>query len=67
MGRGTVTFLRSGGAEFKSVSPEWVNAFRGGRDALEGVDVFLRVDATHMVAFATRPERYPGAWARAPL
>ena len=67
MGRGRAAFLRDGGTEFKGVSPEWVNAFKGGRGALEGVDVLLRVDATHMVAFANRPERYPGAWAKTPL
>lgn len=58
----TAEFLREGGEVFKQVSPEWLEAFGGGRDALQGIDVLLRVNATHLVAFAQHPERYPGAW-----
>jgi len=64
MGHGRVAFLPRGEAGFRDVSAEWVRAFEGGRDALKGVDVLLRVDATHLVAFAQRPELYPGAWQR---
>jgi hypothetical protein len=67
MGHGEVVFLPKGEAGFSSVVPEWEKAFDGGRDAVEGVDVFLRVDATHLVAFAQRPDRYPGAWGRPAL
>jgi hypothetical protein len=62
MGHGTVAFMRRGEPSFRSVSPEWEKAFNGGRDALLGIDLFLRVDATHLVAFANRPDRYPKAW-----
>jgi Pyridoxamine 5'-phosphate oxidase len=62
MGHGSVAFLRKGEAGFKDVAPEWKKAFDGGRDALEGIDVFLRVDATHLVCFAQNPSRYPAAW-----
>lgn len=62
MGHATVEFLGEGSAEFKRVAPEWIEAFRGGRDALRGIDVLLKVNASHLVAFAQRPERYPSAW-----
>jgi hypothetical protein len=64
MGHGKVAFLRKGEEAFAKVSPEWIRAFHGGRDALEGEDLFLRFDATHLVAFAQRPERYPEAWGK---
>jgi len=63
MSHGRVTLLLKGEAVFRGVSPEWKKAFDGGRDALQGIDVFLRVDAAHFVAFAQCPERYPDAWA----
>ncbi len=62
MGHGTASFLRKGESAFSKIAPEWKSAFRGGRDALQGVDLFLRIDATHLQAFAQHPERYPGAW-----
>lgn len=62
MGHGKVAFLPKGEAGFRGIRPEWEKAFNGGRDALQGIDLFLRVDATHLVAFAQRPELYPGAW-----
>ncbi|MDA4134215.1 MAG: pyridoxamine 5'-phosphate oxidase family protein [Thaumarchaeota archaeon] len=64
MGHGSAAFLPKSDAGFKGISPEWKKAFNGGRDALQGIDVFLRVDATHLVAFAQHPERYPDAWGR---
>jgi hypothetical protein len=47
---------------FKELSPEWVESFQGGKDALNGVDLLIRVDAAHLVAFALHPDRYPDAW-----
>ena len=64
MGHGTMTFLEKGGTGFKALQQEWVKAFNGGRDALKGEDLLLRVDASHLVAFARRPDRYPDAWSR---
>jgi len=66
MCHGTVAFLRRGEAGFKSIRAEWEEAFNGGRDALQGIDVLLRLDATRLVAFAARSERYPEAWGRQP-
>ena len=65
MGHGTVSFLRKGEPGFRAAKPEWEKAFSGGRDALLGIDVFLRVDTIHLVAYASHPERYPEAWGRA--
>jgi len=62
VGHGSVGFLRRGEPQFSSISPEWTKAFNGGKNALEGIDIFLRVDATHLVAFAQHPGRYPAAW-----
>jgi hypothetical protein len=67
MAHGDVVFLPKGEVGFSGVGPEWEEAFNGGRDALEGIDVFLRVDATHLVAFAQLPERYPVAWGKSAL
>jgi len=64
MAHGTASFLRKGDPAFRAAAPEWKAAFRGGRDALQGVDLFLRIDATHLQAFAQHPESYPGAWRR---
>jgi hypothetical protein len=64
MGHGKVAFLRKGDDGFASISAEWIKAFHGGRDALVREDLFLRADATHLVAFARRPERYPEAWGK---
>jgi Pyridoxamine 5'-phosphate oxidase len=64
MGHGTPTPFRKGTPEFKKIAPEWLKAFDGGKDALEGVDLFLRIDAKHLIAFATDPSRYPGGWRR---
>jgi len=63
IGHGTPAPLRKGTPGFKKLSPEWVEAFKGGRDALNRVDLLVRVDASHLVAFALHPERYPDAWA----
>jgi pyridoxamine 5'-phosphate oxidase-like protein len=62
MGHGTASFLRKGDAAFAKVEAEWKAAFGGGRGALRGVDLFIRIDATHLEAFAQHPERYPAAW-----
>jgi hypothetical protein len=64
MGHGSVDFIPTGDARFSAISPEWKKAFNGGRDALQGVDVFVRVDATHLVAFAQHPQHYPAAWGK---
>jgi hypothetical protein len=63
IGHGTAAPLRKGTSGFKELSPKWVEAFEGGRDALNRVDLVIRVDASHLVAFALHPERYPDAWA----
>ena len=62
LGHGTVTFLAKGEARFVIIRKEWEKAFNGGKDALKSEDLFLRVDAVHLVAFARRPDRYPRAW-----
>jgi len=62
MGYGGASFLRKGETAFREVAPEWKRAFRGGRNALEGIDLFIRIDASHLQAFAQHPERYPDAW-----
>jgi len=67
MGHGTVSFLPKGGPEFTQVSPEWQEAFNGGRHALNGIDVFLRIDAVHLTAFAQHPSMYPAAWMKTPI
>ena len=64
LGHGTVAPLPKGSQSFEDVRPEWEKAFSGGKDALRGIDVFLRVDAIHLVAFARRPEAFPRAWTR---
>jgi hypothetical protein len=61
MGHGKVGFLQRREAEFDDVRPGWEKAFNGGRAALQGIDAFLRVDTTYLVAFARHPERYPDA------
>jgi len=66
VGHGSSTLILEGTEEFRKVSSEWKKAFNGGRDALKGTDVFVRIDATQLVAFAPRPGRYPGAWGRPP-
>jgi hypothetical protein len=63
IGHGTPVPLRKGTSGFKELGHEWVEAFEGGRDALLKVDLLIRVDAAHLVAFALHPERYPDAWA----
>jgi hypothetical protein len=64
MGHATVTPLREGTPGFKERRPEWVEAFQGGKDSIDGTDMLLRVDPTHVVAFATHPEKYPEGWRR---
>jgi hypothetical protein len=63
MGHGRASPIRKGTAEYKELSKEWVDAFMGGEDSLaEGVDLLIRVEADHLVAFALHPEEYPEAW-----
>jgi len=64
MGHGKVGFISKADAEFIVIRAEWEKAFNGGRDALQGVDIFLRVDATYLVAFAQDPQRYPASWGK---
>ncbi len=64
MGHGQVAFLRKGEKGFREVRPEWKKAFGGGEMHWDEVDLFLRVDANQLVAFANQPKRYPGAWAK---
>jgi hypothetical protein len=47
---------------FEALRPGWQKAFRGPAHWLDGVDIFIRVDAANMLAFAERPGRYPKAW-----
>jgi hypothetical protein len=62
MGHGTAAPVRAGTAAFDELGPEWEDSFEGGKDALKGTDLLVRVDATHMMAFAVKPDQYPGAW-----
>jgi hypothetical protein len=62
IGHGLARPLRKGTSGFEEVRPEWERAFRGGADALDGVDIFIKIDAANMLAFANHPERYPRAW-----
>jgi len=59
---GTATPFRKGSPGFEELRPGWVKAFKGGADALEGIDILIRVDAANVLAYANRPERYPDAW-----
>ncbi|MDA4114926.1 MAG: pyridoxamine 5'-phosphate oxidase family protein [Thaumarchaeota archaeon] len=63
IGHGTPTPLRKGTPGFTEVGPGWAEAFKGGKDALTGIDLLVRVDASHLIAFAAHPEAYPAAWA----
>ena len=67
MGHGTAAPFREGTSTFEALRPEWVKAFKGGKDALEGIDTLIRVDADHMVAFAAKPDQYPEAWKERPF
>jgi len=62
IGHGRVSLLTKGSGEFEHITPEWEEAFNCGTLAHDGLDVLLRVDLEHLVAFAQRPERYPAAW-----
>jgi len=66
VGHGGSTLILDGTKEFRTVGSEWKKAFNGGTDALKGIDAFVRIDATQLVAFAPHPERYPVAWGRPP-
>lgn len=62
MGHGKASPIRKGTAEYKALVKEWIDAFMGGEDCLEGTDLLIRVDADHLVAFTVNPEEYPEAW-----
>jgi nitroimidazol reductase NimA-like FMN-containing flavoprotein (pyridoxamine 5'-phosphate oxidase superfamily) len=64
MAHGAVSFLGRDEPSFSELGKEWMQAFRGGRDSLKGVDLFLVIEATHLVAFAANPDRYPVAWSK---
>jgi len=64
MAHGTATLLGEEDPRFVELGREWKKAFRGGRDSLRGIDTFLVIEATHLIAFATHPDRYPAAWNR---
>lgn len=66
IGHGTPTPFRKGRPGFNELGAEWVKAFAGGKDALDRVNLLLRIDATHLVAFTVHPEKYPRAWKRKP-
>jgi hypothetical protein len=63
---GTATPFRRASSGFDALSPEWEKAFKGGKNALEGIDILIRVDAANVLAYANRPERYPDAWEERP-
>ncbi len=63
MGHGRASFLGKEEPAYTKVAKEWKLAFRGGPDSLSGAETFIVVEATHLVAFAASPERYPKAWA----
>ena len=62
MGHGTFGFIMEGDPEFTKAGRQWEKAFRGGHEALLGVDLLMRFDPSHLVAFAQKPELYPKAW-----
>jgi len=62
MAHGIASFLGREDPHFAELGREWKEAFHGGRDALEGIDTFVVIEATHLVAFAARPDLYPLAW-----
>jgi len=64
MAHGTASLLGKRNSGFAELGREWKEAFHGGRDSLRGIDTFLVIEATHLVAFAARPDRYPAAWSR---
>jgi len=67
MAHGTTVLIQKGDSGFREVASEWVKAFDGGRGSLQGIEVLLRVEATHLQAFALHPEQYPEEWGRASL
>ena len=62
MGHGTAAPIRKGGAAFAKSIKRWSKAFSGGEHSLEEVDLLIRVDCSHLVAFALHRENYPQAW-----
>lgn len=64
MGHGSAFPIRKGTPEYRTLSREWVAAFKGGKDSLEGTDLLIRVDADHLVAFTVNPGAYPEAWGK---
>jgi len=64
MAHGTASILGKDDLIFAALGREWKEAFHGGRDSLSGIDAFLVINATHLVAFAADPDRYPAAWGR---
>ena len=64
MAHGNVSFLEKENSSVAGLRREWTEAFNGGHDSLRGIDTFLVIEATHLVAFAAHPDRYPTAWSR---
>jgi len=64
MAHGTASSLSRNDPRLAGLEKEWKEAFHGGRDSLSGIDTFLMIEAAHLVAFATHPDRYPAAWSR---
>jgi len=64
MGHGLAVPILEGTSGFMTLAPEWEEAFRGGEHPLQGTDMLVRIDASHLVAFAAKPGRYPEAWKR---
>lgn len=62
IGHGSATPFLNGDSRFKALRQEWEKAFKGSTDGKHGINMFIRVDAENMVAFAKHPERYPAAW-----
>jgi hypothetical protein len=64
LAHGITSFLGKEDSGFAELGREWKEAFHGGRDSLRGIDTFFVIEATHLVAFAVHPDRYPAAWSR---
>jgi hypothetical protein len=62
IGHGRASILTKEGGEFERLTPEREEAFDCGTFTQDGLDVLVRMDLDHLVAFAHKPERYPAAW-----